>query len=80
MRRLRVVTLRHLRTFARPGVHVAGCAWFWAWAAVGAAAALGLVSIGWLALLPAAVAAWAMARSPVVRRSAYGALTGAGLR
>jgi hypothetical protein len=64
---------------ARPHLHARHCAWFWLWALVGVGGALGAVSLGWLSLLPAAVAAAAMAHRPSARRSAYGLLTGAGL-
>jgi len=59
-------------------VHVVGCRWFWAWAAVGCAAALGAVSLGVLALAPAALVAFALSRHPTARRSAFGLLSGAG--
>jgi len=55
------------------------CGWFWAWAAVGAAGAAGLVSLGPIALVPATIAAAAMARSPSSLRSLFGLLAGAGL-
>ena len=53
--------------------------WFAAWALVGCALALGLVSLGLLAVVPAAVIAVLMIRRPAARRSAYGALIGVGL-
>jgi hypothetical protein len=55
--------------------------WFAAWVIVGCALALGAVSfaLGPLVLIPAAVIAVLMIRSPTARRSAYGALVGAGL-
>jgi hypothetical protein len=58
--------------------HLAGCGWFWAWALVGAAAALGTVSIGPILALPVFLAAYLMASQPRIRRSAFGALSGAG--
>jgi hypothetical protein len=58
--------------------HAITCLWFWIWAVVGATGALGLVSLGPLALVPAIIAAAAMARNPSVRRSALGLLAGAG--
>jgi hypothetical protein len=59
--------------------HAITCLWFWMWAVVGATAALGLISLGPLALVvPAIIAAAAMARIPSVRRSALGLLAGAG--
>jgi len=58
--------------------HAITCLWFWIWAVVGATGALGLVSLGPLALVPAIIAAAAMARNPSVRRPALGLLAGAG--
>jgi hypothetical protein len=57
--------------------HLTGCAWFWAWALVGAAVALGFLSLGLLLLVPAAVATWLIAR----RRSinGFGLLSGVGV-
>jgi hypothetical protein len=62
---------------ARPP-HATTCTWFWAWAVVGATAALGLVSLGPLALIPAVIAATALKRNASARRSAAGVLAGAG--
>jgi len=60
--------------------HLAGCGWFWTWAAVGAGAALSVVSfIGTLTALPVVLAALLMLRQPTIRRSAFGVLSGAGL-
>ena len=59
--------------------HFPACRWFWAWALVGVAAAVGLVSLGVIALAPAAAAAAVLGSSPAARRSAFGLLTGAGL-
>jgi hypothetical protein len=59
-------------------VHLAGCGWFWVWALVGCATALGAVSLGVLSLAPAALAAALMVTRPAIRRSAFGLLTGAG--
>jgi hypothetical protein len=59
--------------------HLARCGWFWAWALVGAAAALGVVSLGPLLLLPLGLVAIGMASQPRIRNSAFGLLTGAGL-
>lgn len=59
--------------------HLAGCRWFWAWAFLGFAAALGFVSLGVLVLAPVAVAGALMASRPAVRRSAFGFLSGIGL-
>ena len=53
--------------------------WFWAWAAVGAAGALGLISLGPIALGPAVIAGVAISRSRTGSRSAFGLLAGAGL-
>jgi hypothetical protein len=54
-------------------------AWFAAWALVGCAFALGAVSLGVLAVGPAALAAFALSRSRPARESAFGALAGIGL-
>ncbi|MGO9788077.1 MAG: hypothetical protein ACLP8S_00735, partial [Solirubrobacteraceae bacterium] len=43
--------------------HLVRCGWFWAWTAVGAAGALGLISLGPIALGPALIAGVAMSRS-----------------
>jgi hypothetical protein len=53
--------------------------WFAAWVVVGCAVALGAVSLGPLLLPPVLIAAVLMLRRPAARRSAYGALVGAGL-
>jgi hypothetical protein len=59
--------------------HLVRCGWFWAWAAVGAAGALGLISLGPIALGPALIAGVAMSRSRIGSRSAFGLFAGAGL-
>lgn len=59
--------------------HTTTCAWFWAWVLVGMTGALGLVSLGPLALIPALIAAAVLERKPTARRSAPGVLAGAGL-
>jgi hypothetical protein len=48
------------------------------WALLGCIAALGFVSLGVLVLAPVAVVGGLMASRPVIRRSAFGLLTGAG--
>jgi hypothetical protein len=58
--------------------HLTECAWFWAWAVLGAAAALGFVSLGPLVVIPAALVGAVMLSRPTIRRSAFGLLTGAG--
>jgi hypothetical protein len=58
--------------------HVKGCGWFWAWAIIGCGAALGMISLGPLLLVPILALAGAMAFSARARRSAFGLLTGAG--
>ena len=55
------------------------CLWFWAWGGVGAAGALGLISLGPIALGPAMIVGTAMALSRTARRSAFGLLAGAGV-
>src|SRR6266568_2445243 len=51
--------------------HLAGCGWFWAWALLGAAAALSALSLGPILAAP-------MASRSSIRRSAFGLLSGAG--
>jgi hypothetical protein len=63
---------------SRPS-HLTRCAWFWAWATVGGIAAVGLISLGPVALAPATVAGVAMALSRNGRQSLFGLLAGAGL-
>jgi hypothetical protein len=58
--------------------HSARCGWFWAWVAVGALGAIGLVSLGPVALAPALTAGVLMARMPAAREAVSGLLTGAG--
>lgn len=55
-----------------------GWGWFSVWALLGSAAALGAVSLGPLLLLPVASAGVFLWTRPVVRRSAFGLLIGAG--
>jgi hypothetical protein len=59
--------------------HATGCRWFWAWALLGCAAALGFVSLGVLVLVPVAVIGALMASKPAIVRSAFGLLTGIGV-
>ena len=59
--------------------HYTGCRWFWAWALIGFAVAVGFVSLGLLAVAPAAVVGGLMVSRPVIRRSAFGLLSGAGV-
>ena len=58
--------------------HLAGCGWFWAWALVGSAVALGAVSLGPILVAPVFVIAALMWSRPEIRRSAFGLLSGAG--
>jgi hypothetical protein len=59
---------------------VEGWGWFCVWGAVGAAAALGIVSLGPLALVPAILAAAILLRHREGRRrSAFGLLSGVGV-
>src|SRR5579859_6327564 len=60
-------------------IHLRRCGWFWAWATVGAAGALGVISVGPIVLGPAFIAGMAMRRSQMASRSAFGLLAGAGL-
>jgi hypothetical protein len=59
--------------------HPVPCTWFWAWALVGVAGALGLISLGPIALVPAFIAGVVMSRSHTGSRSAFGLLVGAGI-
>lgn len=59
--------------------HITGCRWFWIWALLGCTVALGIVSLGVLALAPATVLGAVIASRPAARRSAFGLLSGAGL-
>jgi hypothetical protein len=59
--------------------HLVGCAWFWAWTAVGVGGVLGAVSLGPLVLVPVLVVAALMASRREVRRSGFGLLSGAGM-
>ena len=56
-----------------------GWGWFLAWAVLGGAAALGLVSLGFLLLVPAAAVAALLGSRAAARRSAFGVLAGAGV-
>ena len=57
-----------------------GWGWFFTWALLGAAAALGSISLGPLLLLPVyALGVFLWTRRPRLRRSAFGLLTGAGV-
>jgi hypothetical protein len=55
-----------------------GWGWFFVWALLGSAAALGTVSFGPLLLLPTALVGVFVWRRPQSRRSAFGLLAGAG--
>jgi hypothetical protein len=57
---------------------LAGWGWFCVLAAIGAAAALGAVSLGPLAAVPAVIVAGTLVSRPKIRRSAFGLLSGAG--
>jgi hypothetical protein len=57
--------------------HLAGCGWFWAWAAVGVVAAVGLDIV--LLLPVAGVLAYGLSRFRGSRDHSEGTLTGAGL-
>lgn len=62
----------------RPSHHLVGWAWFSAWAILGSGAALAVISLGPLALLPVAALAGIMASRPRIRRSGFGLVSGAG--
>jgi hypothetical protein len=53
----------------RQKLHLAGCGWFWAWALLGAAVALGSLSLGPLLTIPVLVIGVAI----YTRRGAHGA-------
>jgi len=53
--------------------------WFVVWLSVGALVAIGLVSLGPLALLPALLITLAVASSSAARRSAWGLASGIGV-
>ena len=59
--------------------HWVACLWFWAWAIIGAIAAVGLVSLGSIALGAAMIVGAALSRNQNARRSTSGLLAGAGL-
>jgi hypothetical protein len=59
--------------------HWVACLWFWAWTIVGAIGAVGLVSLGPIALGPALILGGALSTSQSARRSGWGLLAGAGL-
>jgi hypothetical protein len=62
-----------------PRVHLAGCRWFWAWAVLGSAAALGFFVVGVFVVAPFAVVAYVLASRPAASRSAFGLLSGIGV-
>lgn len=66
-----------MRAVAARKPHLAGCAWFWAWAIVGAAFGLGVTSIGILVVVPATLAVVFMTRHRPIR-GAFGVATGVG--
>ena len=59
--------------------HSRGWSWFFVWALLGSAAALGTVSLGPLLLVPTALLGVFVWRRRDARRSAFGLLTGAGI-
>jgi drug/metabolite transporter (DMT)-like permease len=61
----------------RQRLHLAECAWFWTWALVGGAFALGAVSLGPLLLLPATFAVVLITRRRPIR-GAFGLMSGVG--
>ena len=67
-----------MRAIAAPKSHLLGCAWFWAWALLGSAVALGSLSLGPLVTVPA------LGLGVVIYRrrgaeGAFGLLSGIGL-
>ena len=67
--------MNHVSQIARRS---SGWGWFFVWALLGSAAALGAVSLGPLLLVPTALVAVLVYRQPKTRRSIFGVLTGAG--
>jgi hypothetical protein len=61
----------------RQRLHLGGCAWFWAWALVGAAYGLCITSLGILTVVPATLAVVLMTRHRPIR-GAFGVATGVG--
>jgi hypothetical protein len=59
--------------------HFTSCRWFWTWALLGCATALGLVSLGVIVLAPLALLGIVIASRPGARRSAFGLSSGAGV-
>jgi hypothetical protein len=60
-------------------IQLNGWGWFFVWTLLGAAGALGSVSLGPLLLVPVAGIGVFLWTRPRVRRSAFGLLTGAGV-
>jgi hypothetical protein len=60
-------------------IHLNGWGWFLVWVLLGAALALGMVSLGPLLLIPVAALGFFLWSRPPASRSAFGLLTGAGL-
>jgi hypothetical protein len=58
--------------------HLTGWRWFAAWALLGSAAAFGFVSLGVLMFVPVALVGSFMVSRPMIRRSAYGFVSGVG--
>jgi galactitol-specific phosphotransferase system IIC component len=66
-----------MRATAAHRVHLLGCTWFWTWALVGVGLALGFLTLGILALVPAALVAAFLARGN--RFNPFGLLSGIGV-
>ena len=64
---------------AAPRAHLASCRWFWAWAVLGGAAALGFFVVGVFVLAPFAVLAYVLATRPAASSAAFGLLSGVGV-
>jgi len=62
---------------ARHKLQLVGCAWFWAYALVGAALVLGGLSLGPLLFIPTAIAMWLLARRHAI--NGFGMLCGGGV-
>ena len=59
--------------------YLTGWGWFVVWLIAGLFGAIGLVALGWLALVPAVAISGALIASRTARHSAWGLLSGAGL-
>jgi hypothetical protein len=60
--------------------HLGECGWFWVWTMMGALGMLGMISLGWLLLLPIALVSAGIERyAQPPQRTMLGLLSGAGV-